>query len=252
VSIEGSLAAEERRKVLLELLRGSGRVDIAGAAQRLGVHHMTIRRDLKGLEREGSARLVRGGAVFVGTEQFEVRRSSALTAKRRIADKLRALVVEHQSVAFDASTTVYQLVEALPPVDHLLVVTYGIPAFEALQARDDVRSFLTGGELDPRTGSLVGPIAQQVIANFTFSCGFLSATGLDPVLGTMEPTLEEVEMKQALVRACDRVVLALDSTKLGRRSAVRALDLERVHTLVTDLDPADPRLDPYRDQLDIL
>ena len=60
MSLDGSLAAEERRRVLLDLLRESGRVDIVGAAGQLGVHHMTIRRDLKGLEREGSARLVRG------------------------------------------------------------------------------------------------------------------------------------------------------------------------------------------------
>ena len=48
---------------------------------------MTIRRDLKGLEREGSARLVRGGAIFVGTEEIEIRQSRALSAKRRIAGK---------------------------------------------------------------------------------------------------------------------------------------------------------------------
>src|SRR6201999_1525025 len=92
MSVGGSLAAEERRRVLLDLLRESGRVDINGAAGQLGVHHMTIRRDLKGLEREGSARLVRGGAIFVGTEEFEVRQSRALSAKRRIAEKLGPLV----------------------------------------------------------------------------------------------------------------------------------------------------------------
>src|ERR1017187_3119999 len=66
MSLGGSLAAEERRRVLLDLLRESGRVDISGAAGQLGVHHMTIRRDLKGLEREGSARLVRGGGGATG------------------------------------------------------------------------------------------------------------------------------------------------------------------------------------------
>jgi DeoR family transcriptional regulator, fructose operon transcriptional repressor len=252
MSLGGSLAAEERRRVLLDLLRESGRVDISGAAGQLGVHHMTIRRDLKGLEREGSARLVRGGAIFVGTEEFEIRQSRALSAKRRIAEKLGPLVLEHDSVAIDASTTLFQLVEDLPAVDHLVVVTYGIPAFQTLQSRADVRAFLSGGEVDRRTGSLVGPVAQRMLESFSLSCCFLSATALDPELGTMEPTVEEVEMKQAMVRASQYVVLAADSTKLSQRSAVRSLSLDQIQTVVTELDPADSRLDPYRDRVLLL
>jgi DeoR family fructose operon transcriptional repressor len=252
MSLGGSLAAEERRQVLLDLLRESGRVEITGAAGQLGVHHMTIRRDLKGLEREGAARLVRGGAIFVGTEEFEIRQSRALSAKRRIAEKLGPLVLEHDSVAIDASTTLFAFVEDLPSVDHLVVVTYGIPAFQALQPRAGVRAFLSGGELDPRTGSLVGPVAQRTLEGFSLSCCFLSASALDSELGTMEPTVEEVEMKQATARASQHVVLAVDSTKLGQRSAVRALNLDQIQTLVTELDPADVRLDPYRDRVLLL
>ena len=236
MSLGGSLAAEERRRILLDLLRESGRVDISGAAGQLGVHHMTIRRDLKGLEREGSVRLVRRG----------------LSAKRRIAEKLGPLVLEHDSVAIDASTTLFQFVEDLPAVDHLMVVTYGIPAFQTLQSRADVRAFLSGGEVDRRTGSLVGPVAQRTLETFSLSCCFLSAAALDPGLGTMEPTVEEVEMKQAMVRASQDVVLAVDSTKLSQRSAVRALSLDQIQTVVTELDPADSRLDPYRDRVLLL
>ena len=252
MSLGGSLAAEERRRVLLDLLRESGRVDITGAAGQLGVHHMTIRRDLKGLEREGSARLVRGGAIFTGTEEFEIRQSRALSAKRRIAQKLGPLVLELDSVAIDASTTLFRFAEDLPAVDHLVVVTYGIPAFQTLQSRAGVRAFLSGGELDRRTGSLVGPVAQRTLEGFSLPCCFLSASALDPELGTMEPTVEEVEMKQAMARASQYVVLAVDSTKLSQRSAVRALSLDQIQTVVTELDPADPRLDPYRDQVLLL
>jgi DeoR family transcriptional regulator, fructose operon transcriptional repressor len=252
MSLSGSLAAEERRRALLEVLRERGRVDIIYAAGQLGVHHMTIRRDLKGLEREGSARLVRGGAIFTGTEEFEIRQSRALSAKRRIAEKLGPLVREHDSVGIDASTTLFQLVEELPAVDHLMVVTYGIPAFQTLQSRAEVRAFLSGGELDRRTGSLVGPVAQRTLEGFSLSCCFLSATALDPELGTMEPTIEEVEMKQAMVRAARDVVLAVDSTKLSQRSAVRALSFDQIQTVVTELDPADARLDPYRERVQLL
>jgi DeoR family fructose operon transcriptional repressor len=252
MGVEGSLAAEHRRKVILDLLRAGGRVDIVQAAERLDVHPMTIRRDLKALERDGSVRLVRGGAVDVGTQRFDVRRARASSAKRRIAEKLVPIVSRHQSIGIDASTTLLALAEMMPVVDHLLVVTYGIEAFQALCGRPGVKSFLSGGELDPRTGSLVGPVAQRSLDGFSLSCCILSTTALDPEIGTMEPTVEEVGMKMSLARSSGQVVLAVDSTKLSQRSAVRALPLDQVSIVVTELDPADERLDPYRELVQLI
>ncbi len=55
-----------------------------------------------------------------------------------------------------------------------------------------------------------------------------------------------------MVSASQSVVLAVDSNKLGQRSAVRALSLDQIQTVVTELDPADVRLDPYRDRVLLL
>lgn len=252
MGLDGSLAAEERRQALLDLLRDLGRVDIAGSADQLDVSPMTIRRDLRGLEREGLARLVRGGAVPVGIQEFAVRQSRALSAKRRIAEKLGTVIVQHESVAVDGSTTLFRFVEELEPVADLLVVTYGIPAFQALQSRSHVRAYLSGGELDPRTGSLLGPVAQRTIDSFSVSCCLLSTMALDPEVGTMEPNVEEVEMKRALLRSGQYSVLAVDSTKLGQRSAVRSVAIDEIDLIVTELDPADALLDPYRDRVELL
>lgn len=252
MGIDGSLAAEQRQQALLGILRSTGRVEIADTAEQLDVHPMTIRRDLKALEREGSARLVRGGAVLVGTAGFDVRRARALSAKKRIAEKLVPVVRRHESIGIDASTTILSLVEVMPEVEHLLVVTYGVQAFQALGTRPGIKTFLSGGELDPRTGSLVGPVGQRTLEGFSLSCCILSTSALDPELGTMEPTVEEVGMKQALARSADRVVLALDSTKLALRSTVRSLTLDQISTMVTELDPADERLDPFRAHVELI
>ena len=137
--------------------RESGRVDISGAAGQLGVDHMTIRRDLKGLEREGSARLVRGGAIFTGHRG--IRDPPVQGAERQAAD-CRETRAARARARLRRDRRLYDLLfrfaEDLPAVDHLVVVTYGIPAFQALQSRSGVRAFLSGGELDRRTGSLVG------------------------------------------------------------------------------------------------
>ncbi len=251
MAIEGSLAAEERQEQLLSTLRQESRVQIEEAAERFGVHPMTIRRALKTLEKSGRARLVRGGAVYVGTEEFTVRQSRALTAKRNIAEKLKSLIVEHDSVGFDASSTVYCLAEDMPEISPPLVVTYGIHTFQALQHGANRQTILSGGELDPRTGSLVGLVAQKAIEGFTLSCCVLSTNALDPDAGTMEPTIEEAGMKFSLAQASSRVILAIDSTKLSQRSAVRSIGLSQIDVIVTELEVNDNRLDPYRDVVEL-
>ena len=58
-------------------------------------------------------------------------------------------------------------------------------------------------------------------------------------------------MKLALAHAAAEIVLAVDSSKLGHRAPARCFGLDRIDVLVTELDPRDTRLDPYRDAVDL-
>ena len=62
-------------------------------------------------------------------------------------------------------------------------------------------------------------------------------------------------MKRAIAAVAERVVLAVDASKLdgGTEAGGVAvgLDWEQIDVLVTELDPADPRLVPYRDLADV-
>ena len=77
---------------------------------------------------------------------------------------------------------------------------------------------LTGGRLDPRTGSLVGPLACRSADALRADVLYLSAAGLAPDGGTFEATLEEAEVKRHLAAGAGEVVVVADSTKLGGRA----------------------------------
>ncbi len=47
------------------------------------------------------------------------------------------------------------------------------------------------------------------------------------------------------------MVLAVDASKLGRRAVAVGVEWDRVDLLVTDLDPTDERLAPYRDLTEV-
>jgi DeoR/GlpR family transcriptional regulator of sugar metabolism len=59
-------------------------------------------------------------------------------------------------------------------------------------------------------------------------------------------------MKNMLAATSGETVLLADSSKLGASAVARSLAWENITTLVTDLNPASPRLDPYRALVNLL
>ena len=252
MSVTSNLATEERLSWLATQLRKDGTMRIATAAEKLGVSEMTIRRDLLELEGLGIARRVRGGAVAVGPVSFEGRRQTRAKAKSKVAAKVHRMVPASGAIGLDSSSTLLRLAGLMDHARGLIVVTNGRDAFGALQGKPGIDALLTGGSLEENTGSLVGPVACHGATTVLLNRLFLSASALDPDIGSSETTVSDAEVKRAMVSVASEVVLAVDATKLGTRSLAPVLRLDQVTTLVTDLDPKDARLDPYRDQVALM
>jgi DeoR family fructose operon transcriptional repressor len=242
-----NLATEERLERLMHVLATEGSVVIATAALQLDVSEMTIRRDLIELEERGVARRVRGGALALGPQTFAERKQSRSRAKSQIAAKLRPFIPATGTVAFDASSTVMRAATALTGGRDLTVLTNGPDTFQALQQRPGITPILTGGQLDTRTGSLVGGIAAWSARQLTVSRFIASCTSLDVAVGATEIVLEEADVKRAITANADEVILAVDSSKLERRATAVWVGWDRIDVLITELDPDDPQLDPYRE-----
>ena len=225
---------------------------IADLAVELEVSEMTIRRDLDVLAGEGTARRIRGGAVAIGPLEFAERAQTHTREKGVIAQKLLALVPPAGAIGLDASSTVQRLARRLDDVRDLTVVTNGPDTFAVLQQHKGVTALLTGGELDRRTGSLVGPLATRAARDVVVSTLFVSAAALDAEFGSSESTLEDAEVKLAMADSAVDVVLALDSSKLGSHAPTRTFALERLAAIVTELDTDDARLAAYRTRCRLL
>ncbi|WP_375400480.1 DeoR/GlpR family DNA-binding transcription regulator [uncultured Amnibacterium sp.] len=246
MTVIGTLDAEARRTAMLRLLEERGALHLHESAESWHVHPMTVRRDFDELVASGAARRVRGGIVTLGGDAFAQRRYRHADAKRRIAEKLRDLVAPGSLIAMDSSTTVHRLADSIAGIDDVAVLTNGLAAFQSLHGREGVTAYLTGGERDEENLSLVGPLAVLSVRQFTFDTCFLSARNVDSEFGTSETTLHQVAVKQAMVDTARRCVLAVDSSKLETRARIRSVPLPRFDVLVTELEPEDPRLDPYR------
>jgi DeoR family fructose operon transcriptional repressor len=242
----------DRLDAIRARVHSDGRVRITELAAELDVSEMTIRRDLEVLADQGVIQRIRGGASAIGPQTFARRYSQHARAKERIARKLAGLVGDGGAIGVDASTTLQRLVGVLDESRDVTVVTNGPELFTALQEKPGITPLLTGGQLDRRTGSLIGPLASRAARDLLLRRLFVSAAGIDPKFGTTEATLEEADVKLALAEVAGEVVVAVDRSKLGHRGSARALGLDRIDILVTDLDPDDRRLDAYRRKVKLL
>ena len=241
-----------RRSRLLEILERDGAIRLEPAAAELDVSVMTVRRDIQDMDAEGLLRRVRGGAIAaVLPRAFGARAATRGAAKATIARKALSLVPAEGAAAFDASTTAGALL-ALISAKSLVVVTNSIDNAAVARRRPGVRSVLVGGELEERTGSLVGPTAELVARSMTFDRFFTSASAVDAGFGMSEVSLDEASVKLAMAERSSETVLLADASKLDQQVLARALGWDSIDVLVTELDPRDERLDAYRDLVELV
>ncbi|WP_191089839.1 DeoR/GlpR family DNA-binding transcription regulator [Nesterenkonia ebinurensis] len=252
MAISSSLDAESRRVRLMEILGTEGRITISAVADSLGVSEMTLRRDLAELESLGQVRRVRGGAVApLQPQSFAERSSRQAAAKRVIAAKAEPLIPAEGVCAFDASSTVGVLLSSLDHAADLTVVTNSVENFRAAAERPGTTPVLVGGHREQRTDSFVGPLASLMAASLHYSAFITSAAAVDAAWGSSEATAEEAAIKRVFREYAQTTILLADSSKLDSRATARALEPGRLDLMVTELDPSDPRLDPYRDVVDL-
>jgi len=236
------LVPAERQQHILRLALGERIVRIKDLAQSLGVHEMTIRRDLDALAGQGLLQRVHGGARLTQQAGAEVAYTMRLgqqpDAKARIAQAALNFIKDGDTVGFDASTTVLALAQRLTQAPLQAVVT-GLDIANALAAAK-VPFTLIGGTFHERARSFVGSMVTQSLARLHLDTVFFSAKGFSLRAGFTDAHPPEVEVKERLIATGAQVVALLDSSKLGHEAFGKIATLAQIDILITDADPPKP------------
>ncbi|WP_299446124.1 DeoR/GlpR family DNA-binding transcription regulator [uncultured Phycicoccus sp.] len=234
------MLASQRRAAILALVEQNGAARVSELVERLGVSDMTVRRDIERLDGEGLLERVHGGAVATqpraADEPGFAAKSMLMTAeKQAIAAEAARLVHPGATIAISAGTTTYELAKAIRSVPQLTVVTNSVPVAQLLhesQAAGHV-VVLTGGVRTP-SDALVGPVAINALRGLHVDRLFLGAHGVDRAAGLTTPNLVEAETNRALVASSRSVCVLADRSKIGIVGLSTFMDLDAVHTLITD------------------
>lgn len=228
----------ERRQHILSLLHRNGRVLVSELSQSLGISPITIRKDLDQLELQGVVQRTHGGALApqAGTlidPSLKEKEHQQAREKQRIATAAARLVSNGQCILLDSGTTTTMVARALRELSNLTIVTNAVNIASEL-SDTDFEIILTGGTLRRNSFSLVGPMAEDTLAQIQADILFLAVDGFDPKIGIMTPNVLESRVNRAMVKASRKVVAVCDSTKFNRSSMALIVPPSAVHTVITD------------------
>ena len=239
LNADPAAALRSRHEFILQQALARKIVRTKELAQHLGVHEMTVRRDLDLLSEQGLLERVHGGARLQNKANDEVayslRINEHLEAKSGIAHKALELIQDGDTIALDASTTTLQLA-------HLLggrTVNTIVSSLDAatILAGLNLPFTLTGGEFHARARSFVGAHATGTLKRLHPDKVFFSSKGFSIQTGFTDAHLPETEMKEQLIRSGRFIVALLDHTKFSRVALHTIVEMDAVDVVITDLEP---------------
>ena len=232
------LLAEPRRRKILEWLQEEGSARVRDLSAAFEVSEATIRQDLERLEADGYITREHGGA-FLKTlprqvETLSLQHLENMDKKRRIGVRAASLVGDGETIILDAGSTTTEVAHGLLQRRELTVITNALNIALILGAVPGFAVHMPGGQFKAPTLSLSGDKSVEYFRDILAGKLFLATAGVSLEAGLTYPSFADLQLKQAMIKAAQRVYLVADSTKINRTSFTRLGTLDVIHSFITD------------------
>jgi len=231
-----STMISERRRFIETKLLAEGAIKISELSELFNVSSETIRKDLLFLEEKGVAKKGYGGAVVVNDllePSFKEKSAKYRDEKVKIAKATLDYISDGMVVLLDAGSTVYTVAEMLALKRNLTVFTNSPKSGQML---DDykIKTYLVGGEIRNNSNALVGGWAVRAVTEIKADIAILGTSGFADREGPCVENFEEAEVKKAMIKSANKVVVIGDSSKSKTRSMIEYAKWREMDVFVTD------------------
>lgn len=232
---------KQRIDLIERFIREHKYADLHTLASRFGISLSTVRRALDALEARGVLRRHHGGASLIETDElakeydFIARDQRQAAEKFAIARHLADLVQPGMSVILDGGTSTYAVARLLVG-KRLQVITNSLPIAGLFSEIGSLETIVTGGNINNRLGVLVGPLCEQSLEQIHADIAILGGAGLTEA-GIWNHNALIVAAQRRMIKASERVVFAMDSSKFGRKALSLTCPFAASHTIVCDTKP---------------
>jgi DeoR family transcriptional regulator of aga operon len=228
----------DRHKLILTKLEEHGFVNVNDLSQEFGVSVVTIRKDLKLLEERKLLFRSHGRAIpanpYIKEHHVSVKEKINPKAKNSIAKAAGLTLAPHDCIIIASGTSVIEFARHIKPIDGLIVLTASLNTSLILSENSNIDVIQLGGMVRPSSSSVIGSIAEQMLAEFTFTKLFLGVDGIDLDFGLTTTNAMEASLNKEMIKAAQKTIVLADSSKFGRKGFGRICGLEDVDQIITD------------------
>ncbi|WP_432220857.1 DeoR/GlpR family DNA-binding transcription regulator [Flavobacterium sp. TMP13] len=237
----------ERHKYILSKLKEDSRVITTDLAMHLDLSEDTIRRDLNELNGKKFLKKVYGGGIQI-TDNHPTIFDFIITSedeKIKIATKALPLLHDGQVIIMSGGSTNLVFAKLIPPSLRATIYTYSLRIAMQLSQHPNIDIIFIGGKMQKNAMVTIGMDVIKVVSKIKADICFIGASGINIQQGLTEIDYEVSIVKKAMMEASDKVVTMFACNKLNTKVPHVVCELSQLSTIVTDLNPKDPRLDEY-------
>ena len=209
----------EREDKIIQILSSYEDTTLKVLSEKLFISLPTLRRDLIKLEKKGIVSRMHGRVSLIKNSAdtkipFDIRVEEHNSAKNIIAKKATEYIKDGNIIMLDGSTSAYCMVPFLAEFKNLIVITSGART-SILLSHYGISNICTGGRMINKSLSYVGNEAISTFSSYNADIAFFSCRGLSDDGNISDNSIEENDVRRAMIKHSKRKYLLCDDSKIG-------------------------------------
>jgi len=229
-----------RQEEILKELNEKGYVNVVDLCETHNVSTVTIRKDLNFLENEKLLHRTHGGAskqpIYAFDRDVNDKEELQVKQKQQIAKEALKYINNNDYIILGSGSTIHYLARIITGFQKLTVLPPSLRASLELCKDTNIDTIQLGGDIRNSATSVVGPIAEAILSQFSCNKLFLGTDGLHLDFGLSTSNAMEAHLNQAMIDVAEKVIVLADSTKMNIRGFGKICNLDKIDVLITDQD----------------
>ncbi|MDR2110147.1 MAG: DeoR/GlpR family DNA-binding transcription regulator [Spirochaetaceae bacterium] len=236
----------ERQEKILRYINDAKKANTGQLAREFNVSKVTIRRDIDVLAQKGLLFKAHGGAVsssstFLHEIPYSDKAVVNSAAKKAIGLTAAKMIEDGDIIILDAGSTTLEIAKNIKK-DNITVLTNDLKIAMELTNKPNIHVMVSGGNLTSSVYTLTGNISVDFFKKIHVNKTFLGCDAVDIEFGISNRTYEEIDIKLAMIKAADEVIMVTDNSKLGKKVFAYLCDVSAINKLVINkIDDGDSK-----------
>ena len=159
--------------------------------------------------------------------------NDGLSAEKSVRsfEKAKSLINDGDIIILDSGSTTLEIAKNITQ-KNITVVTDDIKIAMELSGKPNVTAIVCGGTLSDPVYTLTGNVAVDFFSRLHVNKTFLGCDAVDLDFGISNRTYSEVDIKTAMIKAADEIIMVTDNSKLDRKVFCYLCDISAINKLI--------------------